>query len=906
MSINGRALVGAALLLVTTTAAGGGPAAPAVAARPPTAPSAGAAIAGRVQATAAATDDRGRRIAAGTFRNDILATGFDLPTTIEFLPDGRLLLAELAGRINVLSPPYTEAGPTPFLQLTNVGSAGVQQGIYDIALDPHFATNHFYYVFYTAGTPNHDRLSRFTANASLTGTVAGSEDVLYEDPENANAEHHGGAVVFGNDGKLYFTTGEHFDAGVAQSLDSPRGKIHRINPDGSVPTDDPFYDGAGPHWDSIWAYGLRNPFRAYYDAPTGRLFVADVGGNDYSTAKEEVNVGAAGANYGWPDFEGACPAPDCTSPIYSYAHNGRDAAITGGFVYHGTQFPAAYRGNYFFADYTQNWIKRLTFDVSGDAHVANFEPPNGAVDGPYGDIVSLAEGPDGALYYLDLGYSDISGDFGVSKLRRIRYVGANQPPIAVARAEPTSGSAPLRVTFSSAGSRDPEGRTLTRSWTFGDGTSSTRVNPIHLYTRQGRYTVRLTVSDGVNSTVAAPITITVGTPPTARILAPINGVFFRAGDVISFRGRASDAQDGPLPASAFRWNIDFLHEGHVHPGIPRTGVRRGTFTIPTDGHDFSGNTRYRIALTVVDSSGLRTTRSVIIWPTKVNLTFKSSPGGRTIHLDGIAKTVPFVHDTLVGFHHTIQAPDQVAGGKTYTFASWSDGGAREHQIVVPATARTIIARFTVTSAPGAFVQQNYATPQTPQSTVAVPYSSAQTAGDTNIVAVGWNDATSTITSLTDSRGNAYALAAPIQRGDELSQAIYYAKNVLAAAAGANTVTVHFSSAVPFADVRVTEYGGLAPTDPFDATASNSGNSGTASSGNVTTASPSELIFAAGMTKGAFSGPAAGFTTRVITNPDADIVVDRVVSSANTYGAGATLSGAAAWVMQAATFRAASP
>ena len=98
--------------------------------------------------------------------------------------------------------------PGLFLQITNIGSAGVQQGIYDIVLDPGFSTNHFYYVFYTLGSPNHDRVSRFTANAALS-TVAG-EFVLYEDPQDAHAEHHGGALNFANDGKLLFTTGEHF------------------------------------------------------------------------------------------------------------------------------------------------------------------------------------------------------------------------------------------------------------------------------------------------------------------------------------------------------------------------------------------------------------------------------------------------------------------------------------------------------------------------------------------------------------------------------------------------------------------------------------------------------------------------------------------------------------------------
>ena len=93
---------------------------------------------------------------AGSFENEVLATGLDLPTAMKFLPDGRMLVAELAGTIKVLPPPYTQADPTPFLQLTNVGSAGdgtvAQQGIYDLALDPNFATNHYYYISYTART----------------------------------------------------------------------------------------------------------------------------------------------------------------------------------------------------------------------------------------------------------------------------------------------------------------------------------------------------------------------------------------------------------------------------------------------------------------------------------------------------------------------------------------------------------------------------------------------------------------------------------------------------------------------------------------------------------------------------------------------------------------------------------
>jgi glucose/arabinose dehydrogenase/PKD repeat protein len=838
------------------------------------------------------------------FQNEVLATGFDLPTAIEFLPDGRMLVVELEGRIEVLPAPYTTPDPTPFLQLTNIGSAGVQQGIYDIVLDPSFGTNRFYYISYTLGSPNHDRVSRFTANSTLTGTVAGSELVLYEDPQDANAEHHGGALNFANDGKLLFTTGEHFDAAVAQSLSSRRGKIHRINKDGTVPNDNPFFDGTGPNVDSIWALGLRNPYRASYDAPTGRLFVGDVGGNNNATAKEEVNLGAAGANYGWPNSEGACPSP-CVSPIHSYPHNGRDAAVTGGFVYRGSQFPSEYVGSYFFADYTQNWIRRLTFDANGNVSgVLNFEPIDGTVDGPYGDIVYLTEGPDGALYYVDLGYSDISGTFGVSKVRRIRFSGANQAPVASASANPTAGPAPMAVDFSSAGSVDPEGQPLTYEWTFGDDGTSTAANPAHTYTQAGQYTARLSVSDGVNTTLSIPLSISVGNKPAATIQSPQDGRTFQAGDVISFSGDATDTEDGTLPASAFTWNIDFLHETHVHPGVPVPGVKSGSFTIPASGHDFSGNTRYRIALTVTDSDGLTTTQTVTIVPQKVNLTFDTVPGGLTLFLDGIAKVGGFVYDTLVGFTHTIEARDQGSGSTAYTFQSWSDGGAREHQIVAPSAPQTYRATFAEAPAPAtpAFVQVNSATPQTPQSTVATPFVQAQTAGNLNAVVIGWNESVGNITQVRDSRGNTYQAATTTARGDNLSQAVYYAKDILASAAGANTVTVTFDKAVTYADIRILEYSGLDRASPLDVSSSAAGSVALASSGPATTNFAKELLLGVGMTSGAFSGAGTGYTTRIITNPDADIAEDRVVSSVGSYNATAPQNGT--WVMQMVAFKAA--
>ena len=117
---------------------------------------------------------------------------------------------------------------------------------------------------------------------------------------------------------------------------------------------------------------------------------------------------------------------------------------------------------------------------------------------------------------------------------------------------------------------------------------------------------------------------------------------------------------------------------------------------------------------------------------------------------------------------------------------------------------------------------NAAAPQTNQSSVPVTYTGAQTAGDTNILAIGWNNTTSTITSVTDSAGNTYQLAVPTARGTGISQAIYYAPNIKAAPAGTNTVTVTFNTATPYVDIRATEYSGLDTTNPFDVGTSASG------------------------------------------------------------------------------------
>jgi hypothetical protein len=209
--------------------------------------------------------------------------------------------------------------------------------------------------------------------------------------------------------------------------------------------------------------------------------------------------------------------------------------------------------------------------------------------------------------------------------------------------------------------------------------------------------------------------------------------------------------------------------------------------------------------------------------------------------------------------------------------------------------------YTFTSSTGGgpigFVQVKAATPQTPSSSVAVTYPVAQTAGNLNIVAVGWNDTTSTVSSISDSQGNTYTLAIGPTTGTGLRQSIYYAPNIRG---GSNTVTVTFNQAAIWVDVRVLEYSGLSTTSPLDVTAGAAGTGTSASSGAATTTVANELIFAAGMTTATFKSAGTGFVSRIITSPDADIAEDQVVTSTGSYNATAP-STSGSWVMQIATF-----
>ncbi len=275
-------------------------------------------------------------------------------TSMAFAPDGRLFVCQQGGKLRVVQNGTLLA--TSFLTLT-VDTFG-ERGLLGVAFDPDFETNNFVYVYYTATSPTiHNRVSRFTANGNVA--VPGSEVVLL----NLNAleapDHNGGSIHFGNDEKLYIAVGDNVNSANSQSLGNLLGKILRINRDGSIPADNPFFSTAAGVNRSIWALGLRNPFTTAFQRSSGRLFINDVG----ETSWEEINVGVPGANFGWPVVEGPSnnPDPDYTYPFHAYEHDGVVCAITGGAFYESPvlTFPTAYRGDYYYADYCGGWIRRI-------------------------------------------------------------------------------------------------------------------------------------------------------------------------------------------------------------------------------------------------------------------------------------------------------------------------------------------------------------------------------------------------------------------------------------------------------------------------------------------------------------------------------------------------------------------
>jgi PKD repeat protein len=592
-----------------------------------------------------------------------------------------------------------------------------------MVLDPNFPTQPYVYVRYVydppgitpdEAYPRVQRIERITANltnTNLASTAVGARTVLLgrngdatvitapgggpgenrwaltcwrdgamvEDCIPADSFRHvGGSLAFGPDGALYSGVGDVDRTPTGpQTVGTLIGSLLRIDPTtGDGLATNPFYNGnPASNVSKVFAHGFRNPFRAAIHPVTGQIIVGDVGADTW----EELDSVTAGGNYGWPCREGfqpyylfadtaTCLAPATKiDPIVSWVHEeGAGGAAVVGDWYRGSIYPAQYQGAFFFGDYSQQFIRYAKPNGAGGYDVFNFATAIGG-----NSIVALRYAPDGYLYWVDL----LAGT-----IHRIGNAGVgNVPPTAVATASATEGTAPLGVAFNGAGSSDPDGQALTYAWAFGDGATSTLVSPSHTYMTNGVFTARLTVTDTTSRSSSATIVIRVGTAPTITINTPANNTIVDVGTTVNFTATATDSIDGNLNAQ-IQWAGSLHHNAHIHPNVFSASGPSGSFVMS----DHDDDTYIELCASVTNSLNQTTRTCTNVYPTTVQLTIDSQPRGLMVTYQSSTRATPFTVIANKGVTRALIAPST---GGACSFDHWSDGGLRQHDLVVgqPAT-----------------------------------------------------------------------------------------------------------------------------------------------------------------------------------------------------------------------------
>jgi glucose/arabinose dehydrogenase/PKD repeat protein len=656
--------------------------------------------------------------------DDQFVTTVTRATALAFTPDGRMLAPAKDGTFHVVRP---DAAPQVALDIRQKTCSDSERGVLGTAVDPLFSENRFVYLYYTfkkfgvcdSNTPTApvNRVSRFVLPDTDVIDPA-TETVLIDNIPSPDGIHNAGDLGFGQDGYLYVSVGDggcdfRGDSGcyllndAARDLGALSGKLLRVTRDGASPPGNPFMTGpndscrltgftnANKRCTEIYASGLRNPFRFATDPGSTRFNINDVGAAKW----EEIDRAAPGADFGWNVREGPCvrdsrtncgpPPAGMTNPIHSYDHLSGCTSITAGAFVPGGAWPAEKDGAYVYGDLVCGKLFELVEQPGGAVSVQEFGTEMGL-------LIDAAFGPHGttqALYYISW------GQYPNDSIRRISYVGdANRSPEAIADATPSSGAVPLTVQFDGGESTDADGDPLTYDWDFGDGSApASGASVSHTYTEAGIFTATLSVSDGRGGEDTATVRIRPGNePPAVTVSSPVEGQRFAVGETIALTGFASDPEDGPLPGSALSWMVVRHHDTHTHPFLPPTAGEHVDIEGPTPEDIHATATSYlEVTLTATDSDGLSTTVRRDLLPRTVDLTFATEPPGVSLEVAGSPVVGPTTVTSWDGWRIPVVAPDQAeAGGSGVTFVSWSDEGARAHDITTPAAAATYTAQFT--------------------------------------------------------------------------------------------------------------------------------------------------------------------------------------------------------------------
>jgi glucose/arabinose dehydrogenase len=652
------------------------------------------------------------------------------PTAFAFLPDGRMLVTSRSGKVRVIK--NGQLLSTAALDLASNTCPERERGLLGVAVDPEFAVNKRVYLFYTrkkshcnlhdqSGSGAVNRVSRFTYDTS-TDRLS-SEVVLVDHMLSYNGWHNGGDLAFGPDGYLYIAVGD-WGAKLGQTStgwnnDNARhksllnGKILRVLKDTGAPAPgnpwlgggtrrcgDPSKAGKFPANSSepcqeTYAMGLRNPFRMAFKPGTSTLFINDVGqniGGDY----EEVNEAKAGADYGWNKNQGPTSDGATKGPLYAYKIGeqvGGKAcrSITGGTFVPAQSWPAAYENAYFFGDYVCGALFYIKKDGS------SWKRTTFATALGNSSVVHLGFGPNPqggqSLYYTSFEGSQV--------VRIDAPTQANNAPTALVSATPKAGPTPLTVSFDGSQSFDNDpGDGISRYiWSFGDGSAEqTTTGPTiqHTYTMGGTFTAKLTVEDKRTPKKRGSVSVQIqpgNEAPTLRITSPTAGQEFVVGATLKLTASASDSEDGALPASALSWNVRRIHDDHSHPFLSASGNNVSLVPEGPEGLAAAATSHYTVTATATDSGGLTATATVDIAPRFVDLTFRTVPAGLTLHVDDGDVQGPTTVGSWQGYAFRVRAATQVLNGKSYTFESWSDQGAAEHEVATPASEKTLTATF---------------------------------------------------------------------------------------------------------------------------------------------------------------------------------------------------------------------
>jgi glucose/arabinose dehydrogenase len=304
-----------------------------------------------------------------------VAENLEIPWEIAFAPDGRIFFTERVGNLRVIE--NGQLNPEPVIIL-DVGT--VEGGLLGLALDPNFEQNHFLYLYYTyfEFPFTYNKVVRFTEkdNSLL-------DEFILVDKIPGAAIHDGGRLKFGPDEKLYITTGDAGNSNAAQDLNSLSGKILRINPEGTIPSDNPFADSM------IFSYGHRNPQGLDWDPVTGKLVVTEHG----PSAHDEVNVVEAGKNYGWPKIIGGEHDPEFADPII---HTGEDTWAPSGATFYDSKNIPEWTNKYFVATLRGVHLRMLDLNLEENQVISS----EALFSNIYGRLRDASIGPDGNLYLL--------------------------------------------------------------------------------------------------------------------------------------------------------------------------------------------------------------------------------------------------------------------------------------------------------------------------------------------------------------------------------------------------------------------------------------------------------------------------------------------------------------------------